>query len=76
MAEGTSSTELSHLQREIERSRRDVAEALVDLEAAARKLTTKEHWLSVAHRVYRDRPWVFIGAAAVLGYRLGRPRRD
>ncbi len=70
MAEGTS-TELVVLQRDIEMTRQEIAAAVEDLEIAASRLTSREHWQGVGMNIYRHRPWIFLGASAALGYWLG-----
>ena len=70
MVEGTS-TELVVLQRDIEMTRQEIAAAVEDLEVAAKRLASKEHWKGVGHDVYRARPWVFLGISAALGFYLG-----
>lgn len=70
MAEGTS-TELVVLQRDIEMTRQEIAAAVEDLEVAAKRLASSDHWKAVAHQTYRDRPTLFLGLAAGLGFYLG-----
>ena len=70
MVEGTS-TELVVLQRDIEMTRQEVAAAVMDLEVAAKRLASSEHWKGVAFDTYRQRPYVFLALAAGLGFYLG-----
>lgn len=70
MAEATS-TELVVLQRDIEMTRQEIAAAVEDLEVAAKRLTSKDHWKGVAFDTYRARPWAFLALSAGLGFYLG-----
>lgn len=63
------------IHREIERARGDLDEALGDLEVAARRLTTVEHWKNAAAGAVRKRPVTIVAAAFVAGLWLGRPKR-
>ena len=38
---------------------------------AATRLASSDHWKAVAHQTYRERPYLFLGLAAGLGFYLG-----
>ena len=70
MVEGNS-TELVVLQRDIEMTRQEIAAAVMDLEVAAKRLASSDHWKGVAKTTYQQRPWVFLALAAGLGFYVG-----
>ena len=66
---------LLSIQREIEASRREIAEAVADLEVAARRLTTADHWKTVGKNVFEQRPVLVLGVAFGLGCLAGAMMR-
>lgn len=72
-------TELTVIQREIDRARSDLESAVQDLEAAARRYVEPEHWKralrDAALRTWTRRPGTVLATAFVTGFLLGRPGR-
>lgn len=67
---------MTEIHREIDRARDDLEVALGDLEVAARRFATVDHWKAAAGRAFRRRPGTFLAAAALAGFWMGRPRRS
>ena len=67
-----SGTDLISIQREIDRTREELACAVLDLEAAARRVVEPRAWLAAADRVWRRRPGTILLVAAVGGYVMAR----
>lgn len=63
------------IHREIEKARGDFDDAIGDLEIAARRLATAEHWKTAANNAFRKRPFTILAVAALTGMWLGRPKR-
>ncbi len=64
--------DLSQLQRRLERTREDLADAVADLRDAAQALATARHWRRAAQRRFERRPGPWMAIAFAAGAWLGR----